>query len=164
MHLTQHLGFPVPAINPRITITLQPSVHAVLRRLSELTGNSQSAIVGELLAESLPTFERMAQVLAAAEALRTQGMKVPEEVAKGLDHAQARIEAQLGLALDDMDTSFRPLVAEAESIARRAGRTAGRRPASAGASAQGTPPSNRGVRLTQNTGKRRAKKGQGGRP
>lgn len=153
----------MPATNPRITITLQPAVHAVLRRLSELTGNSQSALVGDLLAESLPTFERMAQVLAAAEALRTQGMKVPEEVAKGLDHAQARIEQQLGLALDDLDTSFRPLVAEAESIVRRAGRAASRRPPATGAAPVVTPPSNRGVRSTPKRGTGTGRKGQGGR-
>lgn len=153
----------MPAINPRITITLQPAVHAVLRRLSELTGNSQSALVGELLAESLPTFERMAEVLAAADALRAQGMKVPEELAKGLQHTQARIEAQLGLALDDIDAGTRPLLAEAEAIGRRTGRGASRRRPAAGAAPSPTPPSNRGVRSTPKRGSKATRKGAGGR-
>ena len=57
----------MPAKNPRLTITLQPVLAAQLRRLSELTGNSQSALIAELLEGSEPIFTRMIQVLEAAE-------------------------------------------------------------------------------------------------
>ena len=71
-------------INPRITVTLQPQVHAVLRRLSQLTKNSQSSLVGELLAESMPIFERMVEVLDAAEKLRAKGMEASSEITDAL--------------------------------------------------------------------------------
>lgn len=135
--------------NPRITVTLQPEVHAVLRRLSQLTKNSQSAIVGDLLMESLPVFERMAEVLDAAEQLRLQGMKASDEVKDALSRAQGRMETQLGLVLDDFDAGNRPLLAEAERVQRRG---AGGRDADSGrarphATRSGaTPLSNRGVR------------------
>lgn len=135
--------------NPRITVTLQPEVHAVLRRLSQLTKNSQSAIVGDLLMESLPVFERMAEVLDAAEHLRLQGMKASDEVKDALSRAQGRMETQLGLVLDDFDAGNRPLLAEAEKVQRRG---AGGRDADSGrarpyATRSGaTPLSNRGVR------------------
>ena len=62
----------MPAVNPRITITITPELHAVLRRLSELSGQSQSGIVGELLGESVPVFERMVTVLEAAQKLKAE--------------------------------------------------------------------------------------------
>ena len=52
--------------NPRLTITLTPSLAAQLRRLSELTGNSQSSLIAELLDGSGPVFDKMIQVLEAA--------------------------------------------------------------------------------------------------
>ena len=53
--------------NPRLTITLQPSLAAQLRRLSELTGNSQSGLIAELLEGSGPVFDRMIKVMEAAK-------------------------------------------------------------------------------------------------
>ena len=53
--------------NPRLTITLEPSIAAQLRRMSELTGNSQSQMVSEILTQSSEVFERMIRVLEAAE-------------------------------------------------------------------------------------------------
>ena len=143
--------------NPRITVTLQPEVHAVLRRLSQLTGSSQSAMVGELLMESLPVFERMAEVLNAAEQLRLQGMKASDEVKHALARAQGRMETQLGLAMDDMDAGSMLLLKEAEKLQRR-GAAAGKRSAASAPRSGATPISNRGVRSGP---KSSAKSGQG---
>ena len=114
----------MPAANPRITITLKPSVHALLRRLSELTGNSQSSMVGELLEQSAPVFERMARVMEAA--VEAQGL-AKAEMAGGLERAQAKLEQQLGLALDTMDEGFRPILEHAEAVKRRAAGAGGAR-------------------------------------
>lgn len=135
----------MPAINPRITITLKPEIHAILRRLSALTGNSQSAMVGELLESSQPVFERMAVLLEAAERLKAEGMQGSVSIRKGLDDAQARLESQLGLLLEDMDTASRPLLDAAEKVARRAGRGTGGAGTSTAQRASATPISNRGV-------------------
>ena len=112
----------MPAVNPRLTITMQPEVSATLRRISELTGKSQSAFVAELLESSMPMFARMAVVLEAAAKLKAEGMEVPGAIARGLDTAQSKLEDQLGLALDVFETGSRPILQQAEKVTRRAGR------------------------------------------
>lgn len=123
----------MPATNPRLTITLSPPVAAMLRHLSELTGSSQSSMVADLLQESLPIFERMAKVLEAAKAAQAA---LSSEMASSLERAQTKIEAQLGLALDQFDQGAAPLLELAEAVQRRRRR------------AEGPPLSNRGVTPT----------------
>ena len=82
--------------NPRLTITLEPSTAAQLRRMSELTGNSQSQMVSEILTQSSEVFERMIRVLEAAEVARQAAR---EETAIRLGRAHDKFEKQLGLAL-----------------------------------------------------------------
>lgn len=132
--------------NPRITITLEPSVHALLQRLSGATGNSMSSMVADLLKESAPIFERMARVIeAAAEA---QDLAKVEMVG-GMERAQAKLEKQLGLALETMDEGFRPILEEAEKVRRRAAGAGGSRlrgaPGRKAVAGTPTPISNRGV-------------------
>lgn len=152
----------MPAVNPRLTITMQPEVSATLRRISELTGKSQSAFIGELLESSMPMFERMAVVLEAAAKLKAEGMEVPGAIARGLDSAQTKLEDQLGLALDVFDTGARPILQQAEKVARRAGRGV---PAGGEARPVRKPPtpmSNRGVTPHGKTLSKGAGKGSGG--
>lgn len=52
---------------PRITITLEPEQHAVLRRLAELQGGSMSRIVSEFLGEVTPILSQVADVLELAQ-------------------------------------------------------------------------------------------------
>ena len=147
----------MPASNPRITITLAPQVHAILRRLSELTGNSQSGLVGELLLESMPVFERMVQVLQAAEKLKAEADASKASIGKGLVEAQGKLERQLGLALETWDAASKPIVDAAEQVDRRRGREARTRRRSTS-----TPMSNRGVTPQPNKpnqAKPKAKKG-----
>jgi hypothetical protein len=54
---------------PRITITLEPRVHEVLRRLSVANGQSMSSIVTEFLDVAVPPMERMVVVLEKANAM-----------------------------------------------------------------------------------------------
>lgn len=138
----------MPAVNPRITITLTPETHAVLRSLSALTGNSQSAIVGELLNESRPVFDRMVQVLQAAQKLKETAQEDRSSWLKTIDKAQAKLEEQLALSLGTMDDGFRPLLDQAEKVNRRAAGAGGTRVRGTAAPAGGaafTPMSNRGV-------------------
>jgi len=157
----------MPATNPRITITLQPSVHAILRRMSELTGNSQSAIVGDLLAESSSIFERMVRILEAAEKLKQQGRAVGEEFKESLNSAQANMEAQLGLVLETMDDQEGTLLSLAEVVERRRSPAARHaQAAKAGVRKPSTPISNRGVTphpKGQQVERKVGRKGKGGR-
>ncbi|GAI87794.1 unnamed protein product, partial [marine sediment metagenome] len=100
---------PMPTLNPRITVTLPPATAAQLRRMSELTGNSQSQMVSELLEQSSDVFDRMICVLEAAEAAQQSAR---EETAAKLERAQAKVERQLGLMLDLAETKTGSLLAE----------------------------------------------------
>ena len=158
--------------NPRITITVQPSLHAQLRRLSELTGNSQSSLVGELLDGAGPTLERVIKVLEIAQTAKDS---IKGKLAAEMDAAQAKVEAQLGLALEAYEGMATPLLDMAEAIDRRsrrrpqgqalAGREAGAGSAEKGAPPRGgrasartapTPLSNRGVRYDLKVGEKLA--------
>ena len=130
----------MPAKNPRLTITLQPSLAAQLRKLSELTGNSQSGLIGELLEGSGPVFDRMIQVL---EAAKTAKEAMRGRIAGDMEQAQTRLEKGLGMALEGFDQWTGSLLDEAEAVTRR-GRASGALHAP-GATAP-TPLSNRGVR------------------
>lgn len=140
----------MPTKNPRLTVTLQPATSAQLSELSRLTGDSQSAIIADILEKSAPVFDRVIRVLSAAEEAKAE---LKGRMASDLDKAQAKIERQLGLALDGLDEYTGSLLDEVEAVRRRARRapTDGKRSAAVGGrGARSTPPSNRGVRSTAN--------------
>lgn len=144
----------MPTHNPRITITLEPSTAAQLRRMSALTGNSQSQMVSEILMQSAEVFERLIRVLEAAEVAKQAAR---EETASRLDRAQAKVEKQLGLALDAFDDLSRPLLDDVEKVKRRKARAAAVHGSSRRAPPTGaTPLSNRGVRSDPKTTKKQA--------
>ena len=138
----------MPAKNPRLTITLNPALAVRLRKLSELTGNSQSSMIGDMLEGSEPVFDRMIQVLEAAKFAK-ESMR--GKLSDDMEQAQARVEGALGIALDGFHEFTGTLLEEAEEVTRRAqrGGRAGeaRAPRAGRAAASPTPISNRGVRL-----------------
>ena len=73
---------------------------AQLRKLSELTGNSQSGLIGELLEGSGPVFDRMIQVM---EAAKTAKEAMRGRIAGDIEKAQSRVEEGLGMALEGFD-------------------------------------------------------------
>ena len=137
----------MPAKNPRLTITLQPSLAAQLRKLSELTGNSQSALIGDLLEGTGPVFDRMIQVL---EAAKTAKESMRGKLADDMEQAQSKMEGALGVVLEGFDQFTGSLLDEAEAVTRRARRkgpaSGARAPAGGLGAAAPTPISNRGVR------------------
>lgn len=133
-------------LNPRLTITLKPSVAAQMRELSRLTNQSQSSIIAEILESSDPVFSRLIQVLTAADAAKAE---LSSKVKKDMEAAQGRVEHQLGLVLEDFDNATRPILDQAEGIKRRARATneaSASAPAGRGTGAKLAPMSNRGVR------------------
>lgn len=52
---------------PRITITLEPEQHEILRRLADLQGTSMSRIVTEFLGEVVPILANVVTTLEAAQ-------------------------------------------------------------------------------------------------
>jgi len=138
---------PMPTKNPRLSVTLQPALAAQLRRLSSLTGSSQSALISELLDGSGPIFERLISVLEAAEAAKSS---IKGGVTRDIHEAQQRVESQLGLMFEIADRTSLDLVDAMEKVGRRRTRIVSSEAAfsaSAGAPvAAVTPLSNRGVR------------------
>lgn len=118
----------MPAKNPRISVTVTPETSAILSRMASLQGGSVSSVVGELLEFVLPIFERIGHALEAAEQIKHQATESRSEIVEGLERAQQRLEAQLGLALDDLDQGFKPLLHLAEGVNRRKAKTQPERP------------------------------------
>jgi hypothetical protein len=106
----------MPTSNPRLSVTLQPSLDAILRRMSELTGQSKSAMVADLLESSVPVFERMCIVLEAAKQAQNT---LKESTLQGLDDAEKKLHEQLGITMDIFHSSTLPIVEQAEEIRRR---------------------------------------------
>ena len=149
---------PMTTQNPRLTITLQPTIAAQLKELSRLTGNSQSPLIAELLDGSSAVFARVIQVLTAAEGAK-QALK--GKLSEDMEKAQTRVEAQLGLVMEEFDTSTGDLIDQMEQIKRRArgpGRADAAAPPTRPRARSATPPSNRGVRYDPTTTKNIAKK------
>lgn len=155
----------MPAKNPRLTITMRPGLHALLRRLSELTGQSQSALIFELLDGSEPVLSRVIRLLEASNDARAE---LHGHLAGQMADAQSRIERQLALSLDDLGEDAGALLAEADAVQFKAAPGAGKRRAAAAGkqsaarvsgAPQGrlTPPSNRGVRSRPDVPKKSTK-------
>lgn len=150
---------PMSTNKPRITITLEPKTAAQLKRISELTGNSQSSMVSEVLEQSSDVFDRLILVLEAAEQAKASSFGV---TAKRLEEAQKRIEGHIGIVLDEFDHATLPLFGRPD-VAVPAGRdgsgaAAVRDAPAALADDAPTPLSNRGVRSTPDSRKVKPRK------
>ena len=113
----------MPTLKPRLTITITDDLACQLRELSRLTGNSQSALIADLLAGSWPVFDRMIEVLRAAE---TAKMAMHGHLANSMGETQDQIDEKLGIVRQEV--AQRPVERDARRIL------------------EATPLSNRGVR------------------
>ena len=141
----------MPAKYPRLTITMRPALHARLKRLSELTGNSMSALIFELLDGAEPVLDRVVRLLETAELAKEQ---MHGQLARDMETAQERIEHQFGLTLNafgDEDVVADLDQSDFDEGPARRGRKGGRLVRPPASSAEATPLSNRGVRSLTNT-------------
>ncbi len=152
----------MPTLNPRISVTLTPATAAVLRELSNLNGESQSAIVGQLVEMSAPVLER---VVAAMHAASTIQASAKAEIASGLERAQGKLEDQFQSLLGEMDETMRPLMEAAEGVTRRttSGVAAGRALARTDVAANLISPLITPVSLTGGSGHPKQGKNKGGK-
>ena len=81
---------------PRITVTLSQRQHDVLRSISDNSGQSMSTFVNELLEQSLPVLERMAETFRKIKAAQDEQKK---RIFEELDQAQAEVEPVLDQVL-----------------------------------------------------------------
>lgn len=117
-------GGHMSGLNPRISVTLTPAVDAALKRLSEASGQSRSSLVGEILGQSLPVFERLAIVI---ETAKTATEEAKARMASNMEAAQTKLESHLGIVQDLFDEQTADLIGDLEAIGRRKARGAGGR-------------------------------------
>ena len=122
------MGYDAPMKNPRITITLQPKTHAIIKELSRLNDESQSAIVGSMLEQVTPVLERMIAIMQAAEQAKDA---VRGRLAGDMEAAQAKVEQSLGIVMEQFGEMEQPFLELFEDIKRRSPKAAA------------TPPTNR---------------------
>lgn len=108
-------------LNPRISVTLTPAVDAALKRLSEASGQSRSSLVGEILEQSLPVFERLAVVI---ETAKTATQEAKARMASNMEAAQTKLESHLGIVHDLFEEQTADLIADIEAVGRRSARGA----------------------------------------
>lgn len=83
---------------PRITVTLEPATHEVLKRMSDLGGESMSSLVSSLVELAAPTLKRAADII---------------EAAKGAD--EKALQAFVG-ALGEAEARLVPFLASAQAL------------------------------------------------
>ena len=109
----------MPTLNPRINVTLSPSLDAMVARFAAVQQVSKAQVLRELLEAAEPALQRAVLLMEAA-------VKAPGQVMSGLasslDRAQAVVEAELSSSLAQIDAASRDLVDQAEEVR-------GRRPA-----------------------------------
>ena len=156
----------MPTINPRINVTLSPSLDHLVVRLAAMQRLSKSQVLRELLEAAEPALQRAVTLMESA-ASATSAVK--ENLARSLSRSQDKVEAHLAHLMTEMDQTSADLVQQAQAIrGRRPGvsrrslppaAAAPRRPPSEAARGVKNPPaSNRGVKSTKR-GKREATTG-----
>lgn len=145
----------MPTLNPRVTVTLSPSLDLLVSRLSAHQRLSKSQVLRELLESAEPALQRAVALMDAASKATAE---VRTGLAKHLDKAQDATEDALAVVLSRLERGT-DLVERAEAVQ-------GRRPARKGlargldASLRGNPnppASNRGVKSAKARGPSKAK-------
>jgi len=87
----------MPAVNPRVQVTLTSPQHDLLRRLAALQKRSMSAVLSELFETVYPALERVAVVLqAAARAQESQRQGLIESTKQAERDMRPHVAAAMG--------------------------------------------------------------------
>jgi hypothetical protein len=131
--------------SPRVSVSLSPDMAAVVRRMSSLNGESQSAVIGGLIEAALPVLERMCRVMEAAREAR-EGVKA--RVRGSLEDAEAALGSHIEYMLKELHARPSEVVGDILAIrdVTRAGRAG---PAQAGRPGADPPHVTRGVQIRE---------------
>lgn len=143
----------MPTSNPRVNVTLSPSLDSLVTRLAHFERVSKSMVLRELLEAAEPA---LSSAVAMMEAAKGASVKARKDLVRDLEHGVQAAQSVSHLALSVAANHTRDMVAEAETIrGRRPPRgtrsvsAVGRAPGSANGPARrrkDPPPSNRGVK------------------
>lgn len=141
----------MPTTNPRLNVTLSPSLYSLVERLAVLQRVSRAQVLRELLEAGEPALQRAAALMEAAAKAKVNATR---GLANELDRAQRKIEDTLGQVLDRIEAGP-DLVSVAEAVGER--RPVTRRAAAGRRVVQDPPASKRGVK-TSGEGKKGGKR------
>lgn len=110
----------MPTVNPRVNVTLSPTLDSLVSRLAVLSRVSKSNVLRELLETAAPALSRAVAVMEAAERAKPDVMR---GLARSLERSQIAAEVALEHALGTV-VNAEDLVAHAEAVkGRRPART-----------------------------------------
>ena len=139
----------MPTVNPRVNVTLSPSLDSLVSRLADLERVSKSMVLRELLEAAEPS---LLQAVALMEAAKGAGADAREKMAASMQKTIDDVHVLRDLSFEIAASRTRDIVAEAQAIrVRRPSRpprvsgVAGTGKVSA-KSAKRPPLSNRGVK------------------
>jgi len=112
----------MPTANPRVNVTLSPSLDALVARLAGLERVSKSMVLRELLEAAEPA---LTQAVALMEAAKGASANARKNLANDLDTGIKAAEGTSQMMLQNMALHTRDLVSEAQSVkGRRPSRSA----------------------------------------
>jgi len=120
----------MPTINPRVNVTLSPSLDALVSQMAGLERVSKSSVLRELLEAVEPSLR---QAVALMEAAKGASSNARKNIVRDMDNSVKAAQAVQGLMLSVAANHTRDMVAEAEAIR-------GRRPSRAAQRPHGTVP------------------------
>jgi hypothetical protein len=106
----------MPTNNPRVQVTLSPSLDALVQSLASHSNASKSQVLRELLEAAEPALRRAVALMDAASQATKE---VHSGIARSLDRAQTRIERSMQEAMSQLDATTGDLVAQAEAVRAR---------------------------------------------
>jgi hypothetical protein len=113
----------MPTVNPRVNVTLPPSLDLLVGRMAELQRVSKSQVLRELLEAAEPALRR---AVALMEAAAGANAAVRDRLAHSLEAAMSEAEESLSRVMSAADTASQDLVTLAEQVkTRRPRRTGG---------------------------------------
>lgn len=106
----------MPTVNPRVNVTLSPSLHTIVAQLAKHQRVSKSTVLREFLMAVEPTLQQAVALLDAADRV-TSSARV--DFARDMEKGLAETRKQLDVALQKAAGLTRDLVAEGEAIRGR---------------------------------------------
>lgn len=151
----------MPTLNPRVNVTLSPSLDLLVSQLAGFERISKSMVLRELLEAAEPALR---QAVALMEAAKGATIEARKKLVESLDTSIKEAENTSSQMLQYLNSQTQDMIGEAEAIRGRRPQRAGVQPASgprplelvqsekASNAVKGPPISNRGVK-TQKTHK-----------
>lgn len=140
----------MPTINPRINVTLSPSLDSLIGQFADIQRVSKSSVLREFMEAAEPQLRQALALMEAAKGAKPNALRA---VAEDMENVVQSLESAQRLAMSVAAGRTRDLVSEAESIR-------GRRPARSGESDVGAA----GVQAPRPGRKARSAGGPKGRP